>query len=217
LGRSKSAGKKEKAGSTASEGKQKKGGDKKGASKTEEKIEEKGDVKSGQPEAETEAELRVDEENLQIEKERKTLMLDTPNFEYDFLLNNIREKLAKPLSSGERWAIPTVDVIYEGKSTVLKNFSEIVSKIRRDSEHLFGYLQKELGTSATTDKVRVIFKGRLTQKQIQDRINAFIKEFVLCNECKKPDTHFEKDDRVTILVCEVCGAKRPVNVRKAIK
>ncbi|MEM3341902.1 MAG: translation initiation factor IF-2 subunit beta [Thermoplasmata archaeon] len=181
--------------------------------------------KKGKPKPETEetkevttktAEAEVKEENGKVADNRQ-VPLDPPNFDYDFLLNNIRDKLAKPLSTGERWAIPEVEVIYEGKSTVLRNFSDIVSKIRREGDHLFAFLLKELGTSGTTDNSRIIFKGRISQKQIQDRLNSFVKEFVLCTECKKPDTHFEKEGRVTILVCEVCGAKRPVNIRKAIK
>ncbi|MEK6812055.1 MAG: translation initiation factor IF-2 subunit beta, partial [Nanoarchaeota archaeon] len=35
-------------------------------------------------------------------------------------------------------------------------------------------------------------------------------EFVLCKECKKPDTELLREDRVTFIHCLACGAKHPV-------
>jgi len=42
---------------------------------------------------------------------------------------------------------------------------------------------------------------------VEKKIDAYIKEFVYCKECKRPDTHIEKEGRIIFLKCEACGAK----------
>ena len=41
--------------------------------------------------------------------------------------------------------------------------------------------------------------------------------YVVCTECGRPDTKIVKEDRVMVLECEACGARRPIAVRKTIK
>ncbi|MHA1988975.1 MAG: translation initiation factor IF-2 subunit beta, partial [Promethearchaeota archaeon] len=49
---------------------------------------------------------------------------------------------------------------------------------------------------------------------IQKKIESYVKEYVLCKECGKPDTKLIKEGRITFLKCEACGAKSSV---KSIK
>ena len=41
-------------------------------------------------------------------------------------------------------------------------------------------------------------------------------KYVICSECKRPDTHLAKDGRLTLLICEACGAQRPVTMRRVV-
>jgi translation initiation factor 2 subunit 2 len=63
----------------------------------------------------------------------------------------------------------------------------------------------------------VVFKGKVSTAQVADRIRSYVDEYVLCSECSRPDTKIVKDDRILILVCETCGAHRPVHVKKQVK
>ena len=45
------------------------------------------------------------------------------------------------------------------------------------------------------------------RKKIQDKLETYIREYVVCKECKRPDTKLTKENRITVLVCEACGAK----------
>lgn len=137
--------------------------------------------------------------------------------EYDSLLKRAREKLPEVVISHERFKVPEADVFLEGKTTVLRNFEDIVTAINRDSQQVLAYLLRELGTAGTIDGRRAVFKGRVTPSQIEARINGYVETYVLCSECNRPDTKIEKDGRITILMCEACGAHRPVEVRKATK
>ncbi|MEM2870663.1 MAG: translation initiation factor IF-2 subunit beta [Thermoplasmata archaeon] len=141
----------------------------------------------------------------------------TDESEYRAVLARARAKLPEKVTSGERFQLPELDIIYEGKSTVFRNFGDIVDQIRREPGHVLGYLLKELGTAGTLDGRRVVFKGRVAAKAIEDRIKSFVEMYVLCQECNRPDTHLHKEGRTVVLECEACGAHRPVTIRKGLK
>jgi translation initiation factor 2 subunit 2 len=137
--------------------------------------------------------------------------------DYEALLDRAKKKLPHTLESHDRFQVPEPDVMIEGKTTVIRNFGDIVDTLRREPDHLLGYLLRELGTAGTMEGRRVVFKGKVATSQIADRINNYVDEYVLCSECSRPDTKIAKDGRVLILVCETCGAHRPVHVKKQMK
>ncbi len=79
------------------------------------------------------------------------------------------------------------------------------------------FLLNELGTAGKIIGDRVIFQGRFTTSEVENQIQRYLDEYVLCGECKKPDTHFTKMDRVWVLKCDACGAIRPIIKRKGMK
>ena len=135
--------------------------------------------------------------------------------DYKALLARARGKIPEELSGGERFKVPEPEVMYEGKTTVLRNFGAIVDTLRRDKEHFLRYLLKGLGTPGTFDGTRVIFQTKIPSAKIRERVSNYVETYVICSECRRPDTHLVKDDRTTIIVCDACGAKRPVIARKA--
>lgn len=137
--------------------------------------------------------------------------------DYKELLKRARNDLPKSIILHSRFTIPEVDVLYEGNTTVLRNFNEVANKLNREPQQILAYLLKELGTAGNFDGKRVIFKGRVLFKNIQDRIREYARVFVLCSECEKPDTHLEKEGRTLVLRCHACGAHRPVKAHKAAK
>lgn len=137
-------------------------------------------------------------------------------------MNDYLEKLDRALnnlpevkSSGERFVIPEPKLLTEGKTTVLENFAVIVDKLNREPSHIFKFLLRELGTAGKIDGSRAIFQRRLTSGMISELINAYVKEYVTCSECGRPDTHLIKSERVLTLRCDACGAHRPVTKRRA--
>lgn len=135
--------------------------------------------------------------------------------DYRGLLKRAREKIPEELSEGERFKVPDLDIMYEGKTTVLRNFGAIVDTIRRDREHFLKYLLRELGTPGTLDGTRVIFQTKLEPLKIRGKIMDYVETYVICSECRRPDTHLVKDERTNLIVCDACGARRPVIPRKA--
>jgi len=135
---------------------------------------------------------------------------------YQSLLERARAKLPPVRTGGERFQVPEPDVMTDGKNTVIRNFQEIAGVLRREPAHVIGYLAKEFGCPGVLDLPRGVLKSRLTKDQLSQRLREYTAKYVICSECKRPDTHLQKEGRFTLLICEACGAQRPVTVRRVV-
>jgi translation initiation factor 2 subunit 2 len=133
--------------------------------------------------------------------------------DYEKLLNRAYSEVKEVKSSGERFEIPKVKGHFEGKKTILTNFFQIADHIRRNPDHFLKYMLKELAASGTRDGDRLILNIKVPSSKINQKIEDYVKEFVLCKECKKPDTELIKQDRLTFVHCLACGAKHPVRTK----
>lgn len=132
---------------------------------------------------------------------------------YEQLLNEAYEKI-KPIShSGERFEIPKIEGHLEGTKTIMINLPQIASYLRRDINHLLKFLLKELATSGSMKNNRVILQRKINSQKINEKIEDYAKEFVICKECGKPDTEVKKDKGFLFMHCLACGAKHPVRSR----
>jgi len=130
--------------------------------------------------------------------------------EYEQLLNKAYEKVKQVESSGERFEIPKIKGHFEGKKTILTNFFQITLYLRRKPEHFQKFLLKELATSGHKEGDKLIFNNKIPSSKINEKIEQYVKEFVLCKECGKPDTEIIKQGRLNFLKCLACGAKHSV-------
>lgn len=129
---------------------------------------------------------------------------------YESLLNEAYEKVKQVKTSGERFEIPKIEGRIEGKKTILTNFLQITSHFRRPSEHFLKFLLKELATQGQLEGDRLVLNNKIPSAKINQKIEEYANEFVLCKECKKPDTEIIKEDRLSFLHCLACGAKHSI-------
>lgn len=130
---------------------------------------------------------------------------------YEKLLNEAYGKVKLVAgATGERFEIPKVEGHFEGKRTILTNFFQIAAHIRREPEHFLKFMLKELAAAGTKDGDRLILNIKVPSTKINQKIEEYVNEFVLCKECKKPDTELVKQGRLTFIHCLACGAKHPV-------
>lgn len=81
-------------------------------------------------------------------------------------------------------------------------------RLHRQPKHLLDFLLAELGTSGSVDgNSQLIIKGRFQQKQIENVLRRYIKEYVTCHTCRSPETILQKDTRLFFLQCETCGSR----------
>jgi len=94
------------------------------------------------------------------------------------------------------------------KKTAFANFTDICRVMHRLPKHVLQFLLAELGTSGSIDgNNQLIIKGRFQQKQIENVLRRYIKEYVTCHTCRSPDTILQKDARLYFLQCEQCNSR----------
>ncbi|SRR3989338_8824586 len=131
-------------------------------------------------------------------------------FDYEKLLDEARVNIPESISKTERFEIPKATGHFQGNKTIIANFIQICDILRREPSHLLKYLQRELATPAEIEKSRLILGRKIPPALINQKIEQYTNDFVLCSECGKPDTILKKEDRVTTLKCTACGAKHPI-------
>ncbi len=129
---------------------------------------------------------------------------------YEQMLNEAYKKVKAIGGSSERFEIPKVEGHFEGKKTIITNFFQIASHIRRNPEHFQKFILKELATSGQKEGDRLVLNNKIPSEKLNQKIEQYIKEFVICRECGKPDTELTKEDRLTFIRCLACGAKHSV-------
>jgi len=128
---------------------------------------------------------------------------------YEELLERALQQTPKITQETSRFQVPKVEVKTAGSQTFVKNIKSIASYLNREPEHLSRYLLKELAAAGAYEDGILTLHGRFSQETIQERLERYVKEFVICRECGKPDTKIEKIGRIPVVVCEACGAKNP--------
>jgi len=129
---------------------------------------------------------------------------------YEELLDEAYNKVKQIDTSKNRFEIPKVEGHFQGRKTIITNFAQIVSHLRRNSEHFQKFLLKELAASGNRDGDRLVLNNKIPSAKINPKIEQYAREFVLCKECGKPDTEIKKEDRLTFIHCLACGAKHSV-------
>jgi|TARA_B100001971_G_C17908391_1_gene391600 translation initiation factor 2 subunit 2 len=129
---------------------------------------------------------------------------------YRNLLDSAYKKLKPIEKSSERFEVPKIEGHGEGTKTILTNLQQISSYLRRDQEHLLKFLLKELATSGSIKNNRAILHRKINSQKINEKIKDYTKEFVICNQCNKPDTEIKKEKGFAFLHCLACGAKHSV-------
>ena len=127
--------------------------------------------------------------------------------DYQKLLDRALEKLPAKKAGGERFEMPRLDVFIQGNQTIIKNFADICSKLSRDQKHVLKFLSRALAAPANAVNGRAIFQSKIQIKFILAKLNTYVKEYVICPVCKRPDTALIRQGKITLLKCQACGAR----------
>ncbi len=136
--------------------------------------------------------------------------------EYEVMLKRIGDRLSDGTgSSTARFELPAVDVMWEGQKTYLRNFSEFPKVLRRDPDKVLQYLAKEFAVPAERLGEKAMFIGKRDPDDFTRLFRIYVKDYVECPTCKSPDTRAVKENRISFLICEACGAKSTVKGKYA--
>jgi translation initiation factor 2 subunit 2 len=130
---------------------------------------------------------------------------------YEGLLNEAYKNI-KPIQSNiDRFEIPKVEGHIEGTKTIITNFKQICSYLRREPNHVLKFLLKELASPGVLRGDRLILTRKISSSLINEKIKLYADTYVICKECKKPDTELMKEDRFNFIHCLACGAKKSIS------
>ena len=128
--------------------------------------------------------------------------------QYVGLLERIRDHLGgTDKKAPARFELPVVDVMWEGQKTFLRNFSDFPKVLRRDPDKVLQYLSKEFAVPAEKLGDKAMFIGRRATDAFTRLFQIYVKDYLECHTCKSPDTKIHKENRISFLICEACGAK----------
>ncbi len=117
--------------------------------------------------------------------------------------NNLPERKAD-----SRFETPRASLYAVGRLTSIRNFADIAKALRRNTSDIAKFLFKELGVPGELKGNELVLNGKISERLINQRLEEYVGEYVICKECKKPDTDMKKEKDFFILKCQACGARR---------
>lgn len=133
--------------------------------------------------------------------------------EYEKMLEEAYKKIKPVVVEKARFEVPKVQGMIEGNKTIITNFLQICSVLRREPAHLMKFLSRELAALATLEGERLVLNRKINSTMINEKIQLYVNEFVICPECKKPDTELIKENKFMFIHCLACGAKHSVRAK----
>ncbi|MDK2384854.1 MAG: translation initiation factor IF-2 subunit beta [Candidatus Korarchaeota archaeon] len=133
-------------------------------------------------------------------------------FDYDALLERLYARIPRKQARHERFEVPPVKTEHIGSRTLVRNFKEISDVLRREPRLLMRYLLKELAAAGSYDEDSgmLMINIKVSSSSLNRLIQLFVKQYVICPTCGRPDTRRERRGKAWILVSEACGAETPV-------
>lgn len=130
--------------------------------------------------------------------------------EYTKMLDRLYLSLPKEALSKERFEPPKIDALVQGNKTIFRNFGQIAKILNRPEKQMYKFFTKETGVSAVLEDGKMIFSGKFYTTQLEKIFGNYLEQYVLCHECKKPDTKIVDQQGIKMLKCEACGAFTPL-------
>jgi translation initiation factor 2 subunit 2 len=110
----------------------------------------------------------------------------------------------------DRCDVQKIQGRFEGNKTIITNFAQIATCLRRDANHLAKFIFKELATPGEISGDRLILTRKVLVDKINEKINLYASKFVICPNCKKPDTQITEEGGQRYLRCLACGNKTKI-------
>ncbi len=124
------------------------------------------------------------------------------------MLDRAFEKMPKLAAEVSDFKIPVVDSISQGNKTIIRNVAQIADKARRNQDEIARYLSRELAVPANMESSGLVINGKFKQEELTPRIKKYFDTYVICKECKKPDSRLEVAGRgMFMFICEACGSR----------
>ena len=116
--------------------------------------------------------------------------------DYEKLLKRIEKNISNTSSSGKRFELPLIDITWEGKKTILRNFADFPKALRRDPNTILQYLSKEFAVPADRVGDKAIFVGKRDPDDFSKLFVIYLKDYLECQTGQSLDTKVQKEKRI---------------------
>ena len=127
--------------------------------------------------------------------------------DYEKMLDIGRKKVPEVVTRKARFEVPKAKGHIQGNMTVISNFYQLAIDLGRQKEHLMKFLLKELATRGDLTDKALLLKRKVNSAIVNEKIQKYAEEYVICPECGKPDTKIIKEGNITFMRCMACGSK----------
>lgn len=114
--------------------------------------------------------------------------------------------------------MPLIQAKTEGSGNGIKtnilNLTDVATALARPASYVMKYFGFELGAQTTIDNKneRYLINGVHPMDKLQDSLDGFIEKFVLCPQCKNPETVLEiTTNEMLQRDCKACGKVTKIN------
>lgn len=133
--------------------------------------------------------------------------MSTYPYAYDDLLYRLH--LAKSTDDNyKKINLPPIKVTRKNRVSIIGNFSTFSERLNRPIEQISEFFKQEtMCPNSINGQGQLIIQGALNEIKCESIMRNFIREFVMCKQCKGLDTHMLKENSLTFLECHQCLAK----------
>lgn len=117
-----------------------------------------------------------------------------------------------------RYKMPAVFGKIEGSGngikTVIPNITDVASSLHRSPGEVNKFFGTELGAQSrySPDTDKAIVNGAHTDGMLQELMHRYIEKFVLCPNCRLPESEYKIKNDLIFHRCKACGAKEMVDM-----
>lgn len=117
-----------------------------------------------------------------------------------------------------RYKMPAVFGKIEGSGngikTAIPNITDVALSLHREPAEVNKFFGTELGaqTRYSPESDRAIVNGAHTDATLQELMHRYIEKFVLCPQCRLPETGYKIKNECIYHRCKACGAMEMVDM-----
>lgn len=101
-----------------------------------------------------------------------------------------------------RYRRPISIVTHRKNFTIIKNLTEIAKALETEPDYILHYIKLTKSVSITN---KLEIKSVIQLEQIEDLIDKFIDEFILCENCILPEIVIKPSHTKLYFSCKACG------------
>lgn len=133
--------------------------------------------------------------------------MNTYPYEYDDMLIRLFNSKSEE-DAYKKINLPVIDVSRKNKTSIISNFHLYIDKLNRTADQISNYFREEGRVNVSVNsRKQLIIQGNFDNRKCETIMTNYIKEYVMCKQCKSIDSCLIKDTGITFLQCHQCGAK----------